>query len=214
MGDPFQSEFHDAVADSAVIHESCVVESPCQIGARTRVDAFSHVMNHVLLGSDCHLSHQVVVHPGVIIGNQVRILNGCHLPPGVIIENGVYIGAHTVFTHPKRLSPKQRAVSQISPTVLREGCSIGPHSVIGFGAVIGAHAHLGAHSMINDSVPSFAVMSGSPLSLQGWRCRCGHPLTFSQAKVSGSTYTECDSCGQAYELHEDDTLQIITEATA
>jgi UDP-2-acetamido-3-amino-2,3-dideoxy-glucuronate N-acetyltransferase len=203
----FSYEFDDERADSAFIHESSYVDRPCRIGERTHIMHFSHVMSHAIIGHDCHIGHNVTIGSGVIVGNHVRVMNNALLISGVILDDEVYCGPSTVFTPVKHVRGANASMSRVSPTVVRKGASIGANTTIAAGHTIGQHAFVEPNTVIDTHVPDFAVMSGHPLRLTGWRCGCGESLAFGTLEE-----TECEACGERYERKaEYRVVQITTD---
>lgn len=188
-------EFLHQHAESATIHEKALVENPTVVGERSSILPFARVMGNVRIGDDCLVGHHVTLASGVITGQNVRVLDHSLITSGALLGNDVYCGPFTVFSNPRRVRADQVSVSRISPTVLRQGSSIGAHVVIACGIIIGQAAFIEPHSVIDKSVPDYAIVGGNPPDLKGWRCECGEPLTFTQIAE-----TECDSCGSRYNL--------------
>jgi UDP-2-acetamido-3-amino-2,3-dideoxy-glucuronate N-acetyltransferase len=118
-------------ATDGYIHPTALVEAE-QIGAGTRIWAFTHVCKEVTVGSDCNIGSHCYLESGVRIGDRVTIKNGNYLWAGVTICDGAFVGPQVVFTndlHPR--SPRlphaaSRYDSQawLSPTVVEEGATI------------------------------------------------------------------------------------------
>ena len=201
------SEFQHQHADSAQIHEQALVESPTVVGERSTILPFARVMGHVRIGDDCLVGHHVTMAPGVILGQNSRVLDHSLITSGAILGDDVYCGPFTVFSNPRRVRVDGPNVSRISPTVLRERSSIGAHVVIASGVTIGRAAFIEPHCVIDRAIPDYAIMSGNPLKLKGWRCECGQPLQFKQLLE-----TECEACGTRYHFVAEFKVEKIKKA--
>jgi len=195
MWSAFDSAFEDIKAESALIHESSYVDSPCRIGAHTRIMPFSHVMAHAVIGDNCLIGHSVTISSGVLIADNVSVMNNTMLNSGVILENNVYCGPSTVFTENRLMKANNPGISKISPTLVKHGAKIGANTTIGSGFTIGRYAFIEAGTVVDGHVPDFAVICGNPVKLIGWQCACGQPLPIKQS----STVMNCPQCGKQFE---------------
>jgi UDP-2-acetamido-3-amino-2,3-dideoxy-glucuronate N-acetyltransferase len=185
--------FNEHRAETAVIHESSFVDVPCRIGQYTRVQPFSHIMSHSIIGDHCHIGHHVIVASGVVIGNHVNIQQNSVLNPGVILEDDVFCGPSTVFSTLNRMRHTRHALSPVSPTLVRRGTNIGANSTIASGFTIGCYTFIEAGSVIDSHIPDFALVSGNPAHITGWVCLCGERLHFEDDS------TRCAHCGKHYQ---------------
>ncbi len=197
--------FDHTIAPTAYIHPSATVDSPCHVGEHTAVLAYTHLMSHVLIGDHTHLASHVTVHSGVMVGHQVKVMAHVDLVAGVIVEDEVYVGSHTTFAPKKRFKPQTAMVSQVSPTVLKQGCVIGPHSTLACGVNVGAYSQVQPYSLVETPVPAYALVGGNPARILGWRCACGHKLVV----AVGVKQTECGHCGSRYRTHPEGLLERI-----
>jgi UDP-2-acetamido-3-amino-2,3-dideoxy-glucuronate N-acetyltransferase len=197
------AEFVESYASTSQIHETAIVESPCQLGHRSHVYPYAHLMPYAIVGDDCQIGHHVTVGTGVLMGNKVCIVGHAHLIPGVILNDEVYIGAFTVFSPPKRLRHPGQVLSRVSPTLVRQGANIAPHCVISAGVSIGRHCFIEPYSIVEQAIPDFAVVSGNPLRIKGWRCLCGQSLKVSQP------HAECEACGTRFKQVNDEKLELL-----
>jgi len=185
-------------ADKSVfIHPQALVESR-EIGPRTRVWAFAHVLAGARIGSDCNLGDHVFVESGVTLGNNVTVKNGVSLWEGITVENDVFIGPNSVFTND--LNPRafiKKRGKELLPTRLCEGSTIGANATILCGITVGAYAFVGAGSMVLRTVPDFGLVVGSPARHIGWMCECANKLPLA-ASASDQASCKCSHCGKSY----------------
>ena len=179
------------------VHESSYVDSPCQIGAGTKIWHFSHVMKDCVIGEGCNLGQNVVISPGVTLGRNVKIQNNVSVYTGVILEDDVFCGPSMVFTnvttpraHVRRNDPERDYLR----TLVKRGASIGANATIVCGVTLGEYAFVGAGSVVTRDVPAHAMVYGNPARLRGWACACGVKLSFADGQAT------CADCGDRYTL--------------
>ena len=91
------------------IHPEAIVES-VQIGPRTRVWAFAHVLHGAVIGADCNICDHVFLEDDVRVGDRVTIKCGVQLWNGVELEDDVFIGPNATFTNDR--SPRSKRYLQ------------------------------------------------------------------------------------------------------
>jgi len=178
------------------VHESSIVDEPCEIGEGTKIWHFCHVMRDAKLGRNCSLGQNVFVARGVVIGSNVKIQNNVSVYEGVELEDNVFCGPSVVFTNV--INPRSEIVRkhEYRPTLVRRGATLGANCTVLCGHTVGAHAFVGAGAVVTRDVPDYALVLGNPARQAGWMCRCGTRLT-----GSGPKFT-CPSCEAAYRVKE------------
>lgn len=142
------------------IHEKAICEST-QIGKKTRIWAFSHVLAGAVIGDDCNICDQVFIENNVQVGNRVTIKCGVQLWDGVRLEDDVFIGPNVTFTND--LFPRSKQYpDKYEVTRIEEGASIGANATILAGITIGRCAMVGAGAVVTKNVPPYAVVIGNP----------------------------------------------------
>lgn len=164
------------MASNYFVHPNALVES-VNIGAKTRIWAFAHVLNNVTIGEDCNLGDYVFVESGVKIGNRVTIKNGISLWEGLTIEDDVFLGPNAVFTNDMFPRSKRHSGSYLK-TLIKKGASIGANATILCGISIGCYSLIGAGAVVTKSVPDFALVTGNPASFKYWISITGEKLKF------------------------------------
>lgn len=187
------------------VHESAYVDSPCEIGAGTKIWHFSHVQSGAKIGERCILGQNVNVANDVRIGNNVKIQNNVSIYTGVEIEDDVFCGPSCVFTNV--INPRSQIVrhSQYLPTLVRRGATLGANSTIVCGATIGRYAFIGAGAVVRGDVPDYALMLGVPAVRKGWMSRHGHRLE--QQDAEGNLV--CPESGWRYKETEPGVLRCL-----
>lgn len=184
------------------VHETSIVEQPCEIGNGTKIWHFSHIMPEATIGKDCIIGQDVFIGKGVRIGNNVKIENNVSVFEGVTLEDGVFCGPSCVFTNvlnPRSYIPRKH---EFKPTLVKRGTTIGANATIICGNTIGEHAFIGAGSVVTKDVPAHALVYGNPAELQGWVCECGIKLSFSE-----NNRAKCPECGKRYQLKDSEQIQ-------
>lgn len=179
---------------SSFIHESAVVDQPCEIGPGTKIWHFSHIMAHVSIGAGCSIGQNVFIASRVRIGNNVKIQNNVSVYEGVELEDDVFCGPSMVFTNvntPRSSFPRNQPEDYLK-TLVKRGASIGANATIVCGHTIGECAFVGAGAVVTKDVPARAVVFGNPARMRGFACECGATLRF----VAESA--RCATCGQAW----------------
>jgi UDP-2-acetamido-3-amino-2,3-dideoxy-glucuronate N-acetyltransferase len=189
--------FHHYIDDSAWLHPTALIDDPCHIGADVAIMAYSQLMGHVLVGNHTRIANHVTLHSGVMLGQYVKVMAHVDVVAGVVLEDDVYLGGHTTFVPRQRLKPQTSFMSQVTPTLLKKGSVIGPHSTLATGITLGDYSQTQPYSLVDASVPAYAVVAGNPARIVGWRCHCGHPLVV----AVGIQLTQCGHCGTRYRYH-------------
>ena len=182
---------------SVFVHPAALCESD-DVGPRTRVWAFAHVLSGARIGADANVGGHAFVEGGVVVGDRVTIKNGVLLFSGVTVEDEVFLGPGAVFTN----DATPRAASRKGPagwraTLVRRGATVGAGATVLSGLTIGRWAMVGAGAVVTGDVPAHALVVGNPARQAGWACRCGRTLPET---------LECPGCGRAWLLAGDGTL--------
>ncbi len=155
-------------------HETAIVESK-NIGSKTRIWAFVHILDNVTIGRDCNICDHCFVEQNVVIGNNVTLKSGIYIWEGVTIEDDVFLGPNVVFTNNVRPRSKQYIVS--IKTLIKKGASVGANSTILAGVTVGKFAMTGIGSVITRDVPDHALVFGNPAKIKGWVDEFGNKLS-------------------------------------
>ncbi len=177
-------------------HETAVIDSPCSIGKGTRIWHFSHVMKDAVIGENCNIGANVLIGRGVKIGNKCKIQNNVCVYEGVTLEDFVFCGPSMVFTNVFNPRSEIPRMTELRPTLVKRGATIGANATIVCGHTIGEYAFIGAGAVVTRDVPSYALMVGNPARRIGWMCRCGVRLP------EGENPT-CTACGVSYRINRD-----------
>jgi UDP-2-acetamido-3-amino-2,3-dideoxy-glucuronate N-acetyltransferase len=175
---------------STFVHEKALCESD-DIGPRTRVWAFAHVMKGARVGADCNIGDHAFIESGAVLGNHVTVKNCVLVWDKVTVEDEVFLGPNMVFTND--LFPRvafKNPPEAFLPTRVGRGASIGANATIVCGVTLGEQCFVGAGSVVTRDVPAHALIAGNPARQRGWICACGKKLPAS---------LKC-TCGRAYRL--------------
>ncbi|MDB5035972.1 MAG: bifunctional isomerase [Chlorobi bacterium] len=161
---------------SFYVHPSALCESE-DIGERSRVWAFAHVMKGARIGADCNVGDHAFVESGVVIGDRVTIKNGVAIWDGVTIADDVFLGPNCVLTND--LFPRSRVYhAENVPTAIGRGVSIGANATIVAGVTLGEYSMIGAGAVVVKDIPPFALVVGNPARRIGWVGVKGERLEF------------------------------------
>jgi UDP-2-acetamido-3-amino-2,3-dideoxy-glucuronate N-acetyltransferase len=172
----------------AFVHPMGLCEST-EVGPRTRVWAFAHVLAGARIGSDCNIGDHAFVESGARLGNNVTVKNGVLVWDGVTVEDDVFLGPAMVFTNdyaPRAFIKKGK--DQLLPTRVRRGATIGANATVVCGVTIGEFAFIAAGAVVTRDVSPHALMAGSPAKQKGWVCECGLRLNHEMLCACGKSY--------------------------
>jgi UDP-2-acetamido-3-amino-2,3-dideoxy-glucuronate N-acetyltransferase len=142
-------------------HEQALVEPGAQIGERTRIWAFAHVLSGAKIGADCNICDNVFIENDVQVGDRVTIKCGVQLWDGLRVADDVFIGPNATFTND--IFPRSKQYPEkFLQTRIHAGASIGANATILAGVTIGEKAMVGAGAVVTKDVPAYAVVVGNP----------------------------------------------------
>jgi UDP-2-acetamido-3-amino-2,3-dideoxy-glucuronate N-acetyltransferase len=167
---------NELVPGDYYVHPSAYVDSPCEIGAGSKIWHFCHVMAGAKLGKRCILGQNGHVAGNVTIGDNVKIQNNVSLYTGVCIEDDVFLGPSCVFTN--IVNPRSEIVRRhlYEKTRVCKGATIGANATIVCGTTVGRFAFVAAGAVVTRDVPDYALMMGVPARRAGWMSRHGYRL--------------------------------------
>ena len=175
---------------SVFVHERALCEST-EVGPRTRVWAFAHVMPGARIGADCNIGDHAFIEGGAVLGDRVTVKNLVLVWDLVTVEDDVFLGPNMVFTNdPVPRAAFKKGRDRWLPTRVRRGASIGANATIVCGVTIGEGAMVGAGAVVTRDVPARALVVGNPARRTAWVCDCGEGLGASLS---------C-GCGRAFRL--------------
>jgi acetyltransferase-like isoleucine patch superfamily enzyme len=140
-------------------HTHALVESD-QIGNRTRIWAFVHILPRAQIGADCNICDFVYIENDVVIGDRVTVKCGVQLWDGLRIEDDVFIGPNATFTN-DRFPRSKQPYSELQ-THVKKGATIGANATILPGITIGERAMVGAGAVVVADVPAGTLVVGNP----------------------------------------------------
>lgn len=145
-----------------------------EVGQNVMVDDFVIIGNRCRIGNNCKIHYFSHIDDDVVIGNNVKIQNNVMIPHGVTLEDGVFVGPSVVFTndkHPRSVTPEGDLKTgddwNMTPTLIKEGASLGGGAVIVCGVSIGRWAMVGAGAVVTKDVPNYALVLGCPAKVVG-----------------------------------------------
>ena len=183
-----------AVRDATVfVHPHALCESD-DVGPRTRVWAFAHVMKGAVVGADCNVGDHAFIESGARIGDRVIVKNNALIWDKVTLEDDVFVGPNAVFTND--FNPRvayKNPPELFLPTLVRHGATIGANATIVCGVTIGTQAFVGAGTVVIRDVAPHALVVGNPARRIGWVCECSKKLSAALTCVCGRRYRLVDA---------------------
>ena len=171
------------------VHPKGLCESD-QVGERTRVWAFAHVLPGARVGADCNICDHAFIEGGAVVGDRVTVKNAVLVWDGVTVEDEVFLGPNMVFTNDLR--PRATSTDwQVTPTLVRTGASIGANATIVCGNEIGRWATVGAGAVVVRPVEDHELVVGNPARRAGWVCACGRVVARTSERPGDM---RCDDC--------------------
>jgi len=190
--DPDRPGARPGANPGAVVHESAFIDAGVEIGEGTTIWHVSHVLQGSRIGRRCRIGQNVVIGPRVTIGDGVKIQNNVSVYEGVTLEDDVFCGPSVVFTNvanPRSAIPR---MTELRPTLVRRGATLGANATIVCGHTIGRYAFVGAGAVVTRDVPDHALVLGNPARVAGWVCACGVRLADAGGRLS------CPACAASY----------------
>lgn len=173
-------------------HESAFIDDGVEVGEGTSIWHMSHILKGSRIGNHCKIGQNVVVGPHVTVGNGVKIQNNVSVYEGVTLEDYVFCGPSMVFTNVFNPRSEIPRMTELKPTLVRRGATLGANATILCGITIGRYAFIGAGAVVTKDVPDHALIVGNPGQVTGWMCQCGVKLK------TGRTGALCLTCGKRY----------------
>ncbi|RJP80689.1 MAG: oxidoreductase [Desulfobacteraceae bacterium] len=185
-------------------HETAVIDEGAEIGPKTKIWHFSHILKGAKIGAGCNLGQNVSVSGGVTLGNNVKVQNNVSIYEGSIVEDDVFLGPSCVLTNVTNPRSQITRRSLYETTLIRRGATIGANATIVCGVTIGRYAFVAAGTTVTRDVPDYGLVMGSPGRLHGWMSRHGHRLT-----SSGNGPMICPESGLRYQEIEPGVLRCL-----
>lgn len=185
------------------IHETVVIDQPCQIGKGTKIWHFCHLMANCVIGENCVLGQNVFVASKVTLGNKVKIQNNVSVYEGVTCEDEVFIGPSVVFTNVVNPRSAVERKNEYKPTIVGHGATIGANATIVCGHRIGRYAFIGAGAVITRDILDYELVIGNPARHAGWMSENGQKLQF-----NAEGFATCPATNEKYQLIENKVVKL------
>lgn len=187
----------DSTDVSYFVHESSVIDDGVEIGEKTKIWHFSHVIKGSKIGKQCNIGQNTVIGPNVTVGNNCKIQNNVSIYDGITLEDNVFCGPSMVFTNvynPRCEVPRKNQYRHI---LVKTGATLGANCTLVGGITIGEYAFIGAGAVVTRDVADFALVVGNPARQIGWMSKYGERLAL---PLTGEGEDECPHTGQKYQL--------------
>ena len=173
------------------------MDEPAEIGDKTQIWHFSHIMANAKIGKNCNIGQNVFIGSGVTLGDNIKVQNNVSVFDGVILEDDVFCGPSMVFTNvfnPRSFISRKK---EFRKTLVKRGATIGANATVVCGYTIGRYALIGAGTVVTREVPDYALVYGNPGRVKGWVCECAIQITFHDGRA------RCEACGKEYEKDQE-----------
>ncbi len=157
-------------------HPTAVIDTPCEIGANTKIWHYSHILKGAKIGEHCIFGQNCQVAEDVLVGNNVKVQNNVSIYAGTVIEDDVFLGPSCVLTNVTNPRSQVNRHSLYEKTIVRRGATVGANATLVCGIELGRYCFIGAGAVVAKNVPDYALMIGNPARQAGWMSRHGHRL--------------------------------------
>lgn len=113
--------------------EKCAAARSMGYELVTHVSPRASTWADAVIGDNCLVMDQVVVHPFVRLGNDVIVWSGAHIGHESVVEDDCFIASHAVVSGFVSLGRNSFVGTNAT---IRDGVRIAPETVVGAGAVI------------------------------------------------------------------------------
>lgn len=147
--------------ENVYVHATASVSPKAKIGSGSKVWINVQIREEATIGENCILSKDVYIDHAVSIGNRCKIQNSVSVYNGVTIEDDVFVGPNVAFTNDK----VPRAFNtdwKITPTLVKEGASIGANATIVCGIVLGEYCMIASGAVVTKDVAPYTLVMGNP----------------------------------------------------
>lgn len=188
-------------------HPSAVVDQGAEIGEKTSVWHFSHILSGATIGAGCNIGQNVTIFPHARLGANCKVQNNVSLYAGVICEDNVFIGPSAVFTNVTNPRSEICRRGEYKSTHIGQGASIGANATILCGITIGCYSFVGAGAVVTKNTKPYSLVIGNPARQVGWMSRYGAKISLPLSSIQPLT-AACPETGELYQL-VGDQLQAI-----
>ena len=158
------------------IHNTAVIDYPCEIGEGTKIWHFSHVLSGANIGRNCIIGQNVMLGPDVHIGNNCKIQNNVSIYKGVTLEDNVFCGPSCVFTNVNTPRADIDRKDEFLKTHVGKGATIGANATVVCGSNLGAYCFIAAGAVVTKDIPAHALVAGVPAKRVAWVSHAGERL--------------------------------------
>lgn len=190
---------HSPLTSDFFAHSTAAIDENVSIGAGSKIWHFSHILSGSKIGEGCNIGQNVAIGPDVIIGKGCKIQNNVSVFKGITLEDGVFCGPSMVFTNVYNPRAEIRKMSEIRPTLVKKGATIGANATVICGVTIGQYSFIGAGAVVNKNVLDHALVVGNPARQIGWTCKCGERLALDLS---------CPVCRKKYQKIEERLAEV------
>ena len=150
------------------------------LGAGSRVLAYALVGPGAAIGENCTLHEHAVLLGAITLEDDVSVHTGAQLLGRVHVEQGASVGAGAV------LGSDLDGGAATAEIVVRRFASVGPNVTVLPGVVIGRRAVVEPGSVVTQSVPANAIVTGNPATIVAY-VDSGHEAAIRDVIVPAAT---------------------------
>lgn len=180
-------------------HPTAVIDEGVEIGEKTSIWHFSHILSGASIGPSCTIGQNVTVFPGSRLGANCKVQNNVSLYSGVVCEDNVFIGPSAVFTNVTNPRSEINRRGEYKNTHVCRGASIGANATIVCGVTIGSYSFIGAGAVVTKNTKPYSIVVGNPARQTGWMSRHGEKIDLPLESETTLTAT-CPATGEIYRL--------------
>ncbi len=184
-------------------HPTAVIDEGAQIGEKTTIWHFTHIMPESKIGRNCNIGQNVVILPGAVIGNNVKVQNNVSIYTGVVCEDDVFLGPSCVFTNVINPRSAINRKHEYAGTLVKKGATIGANATIICGKTLGEFCFVAAGAVVTKDVRAYSLVAGNPARHMGWVSEYGHKLIFNENGIA-----QCPETQAQYKLEKDGVSKI------
>jgi UDP-2-acetamido-3-amino-2,3-dideoxy-glucuronate N-acetyltransferase len=187
------------------VHKTAIIDDGAKIGPGSNIWHWTHICKGAKIGSNVSVGQNVFIGNRVLIGDNCKIQNNVSIYDNVYLEEGVFCGPSMVFTNvynPRSLIERK---DEFKDTYVKKGATLGANCTIICGITIGKFAFIGAGAVVNNDVPSYALMVGVPARQIGWISEYGEKLDL---PLTGHSESICRHTKKKYQLKDNKVLKV------
>lgn len=152
-----------SIGRNAVIRSGTIIYCDVEIGDDFSCGHNVLIREETRMGDRAAIGTATVIEGNCSIGSDIRVQSMVFIPTNTEIGSGVFIGPGAVLTN-DRYPPHGRP--ELKGPTIRDGATIGAHSIILPGITIGEGALIAAGAVVTRDVPPRTMAIGAPARIR------------------------------------------------